>query len=255
MGSSKRKRQSTDSAIADMSSGESCTEESQTQAISQQASTLGASVFQDEESQPKRHRGGWTFDVRDFGTAASQRPRRGTASKQRTEAVVPQSLPQEGTREVDKVFPTGTQQAVSDEVNGNNEKRRQTPRRKRQAPAALPTPPQTAEKNNSQSLPQESLRRSTRERRPTERSRQASIQQESPCKKKTRGSTVSATIDRSGEPSATVNQRSCLVRLRVRSSSTQPAGGQMSFTGSFSHRQRSSQEQDSQPSRDPVGKL
>lgn len=251
MGSSKRKRQSTDSAIADMSSEDSFIQGS-TQTSSQWASMSSASTSPEEENKSKRRKQSWTFDARDFGTAASQRPRRG-ASRPPTEAVGPQSLPQKSRRDVIGDAATGVPQAAPDKVNGNNEKRRQTPRRK-QAQAALPTPPQTAEKSETQKLSQSqaSVRRSTRERRPTERSHQVSIEQESPCKQKTRGIASSVTSDRAEGTPETNKQKSRIGRLRLRSSSAQPGDSQMSFTGSFSHRQKSSQEQDSQALRDLV---
>jgi hypothetical protein len=251
MCTSKRKRQSTDSAIADMSSEDSFTGKSQPQEDSQRASTLSISSTSEEESQFKRRRGSWTPDMRDFGTAASQRPRRG-ASRQPTEAIFTPSLPQKSRREAAKEVATGISEAAPDKVNGNNETRRQTPRRKH-APIALPTPPQTAEKSNTQAASQLSLRRSNRERRLTERSQQPSIEQETPCRQKTRASASSVISDRIEGTPAGKNRKSRIVRLRLRSFSTQSGGSQMSFTGSFSHRQKSSQEQDTQASLDLVG--
>lgn len=253
MGSSKRKRQSTDSAIADMSSEESFATDSGTQASSEQASDYNTFSQREEEGPLRKRRGSWGFDARGFGTAASQRPRRG-ASRMPKAGDVPQSLPRKSELEAVKDVSPGTSQTSSDEVNGNNEKRSQTPQRK-QASIAFPTPPQTAEKTHTQSPLQPSLRRSTSERRPTERSEQASIEQDSPCSKKVRVSTISTTSDRSEEISATESRKSCIVRLRVASSSTRPTSSQsMSFAGSFSHRQKSSDEQDSQVSQEQVSK-
>ncbi|KAF3033624.1 hypothetical protein E8E12_002666 [Didymella heteroderae] len=128
-------------------------------------------------------------------------------------------------------------------------KRRQTPPRK-QAPTALSTPSQMAEKTDTQTPSQVSLRRSTRERRLTEHSQPASIEQETPCRQKTSGKASSVTSDPIEESPATNNRKSRVVRLRLHSLSTHPGDDQMSFTGSFSHRQKSSQEPDSQASRD-----
>ena len=247
MGSSKRKRQLTDSAIADMSSEESFTEKSQTQADSR----ASLSVTSEAESQTKRRKGSLTFDVRDFGTAASQRLRRGTPC-QLPEATSAQCLPQKSRQRPIENVATTTPQAACGKVNGNNEKRKQTSRRK-QVPVALPTPPQTAKKPNTQSASQELVHRSTRKRQPTERLQQTSIEQETPCKQKTRASASIVTSDQIEETPATRRRKSRVVRLHLRSLSTQSGGSQMSFTGSFSHRQKRSQEQDSQTSRDSVG--
>lgn len=294
MGSTKRKRQSTDSAIADMSSEESIVVESESQATSEKA-TLEKAISeravseraaseqaipeeaiseevvsvqaneichfqQEEESQSKRPRRSWSFDARDFGTAASQRPRRG-ATGTSTAAVVPAHSPctRSGSQEAftDVSASTSAVEPVRErdqKVKGNNEKRRQTHRRK-QAPTMLPTPPPSAEKTSSQSPSQASPRRSTRERRPPERYRQPSVEQETPCRKKTEGSIASETNKLTQEPSVTKTLTSRVVRLRVQSPSIQNGGSQMSLTGSFSFRQKGGDEQDSQTSQHQVSRL
>lgn len=251
MGSSKRKRQSTDSAIADMSSKELFTEESQTRAISQNSSSLSSIVTSEDESQFKRRKKTLPFDVRNFRTAASQRPRSGTPERL-PKVATSQCLPQKSRQKPVEQVATATQQAACGKVNGNNENRRQKPRRK-QVPIALPTPPQTAEMSITQAASQFFLRRSTRETRPTERFQQASIEQETPCKQQTRGSASIVTSDQIGRTPATLKGKSRIVRLRLRSLLTQSGGSQMSFTGSFSHLQKSNQEQDSQTSLPLVG--
>lgn len=246
MGASKRKRQSPDSAIADMSSEDSLTEESHTQ-----ASTLSTSVTSREEITFKRHRGSFDFDVRDFETAASQRPRRG-ASRQPTETIAGQSLPQQSRQRSINEVAAAAPQATSGQGNGNNENPIQTPQRK-QASFSLPTPPQTAEMSNTRTLPQGLLRRSTCERRPTERSQQRVAEQETPCKQTIKESASTVNSEQVEGTLVTQKRKSRIVRLRLYSLPSQPGSSQMSLTGSCSYRQKSSQEQLSQSSPDPVG--
>ncbi|KZM26093.1 hypothetical protein ST47_g2755 [Ascochyta rabiei] len=205
MGSQKRKRESMDSAIADMSSDDS--------SLSNSGSPFGNSgtqlteVSSMEDSQSKRvksNRSAETFSlsIRDYGTAASQRPRRG-ASPQLLPANPEPSTPPKQNKSLrrriagqlgDKLS-TAASQAPADkaiervhmhmhEVNGNNAEHEQTPQQD-QSFTELPTPPQTVKKTNTQAIPQSSLRRSTRERRPTECSQQPLDEEITPRAKRT----------------------------------------------------------------------
>lgn len=250
MGLPKRKWESMDSAIADMSSEESFSPSPETEAshhcvaISQQESPASS-------HQSKRRRGSFTaplgFRLWDFGTAASQRPRRETAPQRSPPIVTPQASPQHrknGRRvSTDNILTAAPSNVLHDEVisqlsthevNGNDKESEQTPERN-QAIVELSTPPQTVEKTNTLDTPQCSLRRSTRKSRPTERSQHALIDQITPCKKKIKASSGCASSD----TSTTQTRKSYIVRLRVPSISHQTSDKSMSFTGSFSHRQKS----------------
>lgn len=280
MGAPKRKRQSMDSAIADMSSEDSFSTQMDTQ-----TSDYSTPLTQQEDaanpSQAKRRRSSCItaplgFDARDFGTAASQRPRRGAASQTSTSSQMTtlHNPPQQRRSKravVDQCDGTPTAdtslmlhllsrlppacrlhcQLPVHEMNGSFAEREQTPE---QAAAELPTPPQTLEKTNSQTAPQ-SLRRSTRERRPTERAQHASAEESTPCGKRPKASAVRVTEDQGENVPATRDRKSCIVRLRVPSASiSQDPSQSMSFTGSFSHRQKCGDSQVSQTSQRQVSR-
>lgn len=176
MGAAKRKRQSTDSAIADMSSEESFWTTPNTE-----MSDCNTQPSQPEDSahphQSKRSRNSsklqlFGSSVRDYGTAASQRPRRAAASRMPPSTVIPQtssrrsettktntgnqldSTPTLETRKAPR--DEATTQLPAHEVNGNHAEREQTPQRE-QASVALPSPPQTLERINPQPLTQSSF--------------------------------------------------------------------------------------------------
>ena len=248
-----------DSAIADMS-----TEDSFSTELGTQTSDYNAPVTQPDAigdfCPSKRRRSSCMitqlgFDVRDFGTAASQRPRRGATSQTPVSIALPQTPTRKrkrGAKEIsnhssDTVTPRGgqrlngetTSQLPAHEVNRNNVEREQTSLLG-QAPIKLATPPQTTEKTNIQSAPISSLRRSTREQPPTERSQQLSTSEQiTSCRKTTKTSTIC--IDRNqgeGTPPAQ-NRESYLVCLRLPPASEKDNTGQpMSFIGSFSHRRK-----------------
>lgn len=238
MGAPKRKRQSTDSAITDMSSKGSFASDPTTQASTQQ---------------PKRHRTAqstaeFRFDVRDFGTAASQRSRR-TAPHSPLQPVIPpntlRSLEESKSVVVEMchdVPSSSSGQGSEDdpphspnqEVKGNSRQREQTPEQS-QAAAGLPSPPQTINRSNSQLSSQTPLRKSTRERRPTVRIQEAIPKEVTPTKKISKGGPVH--IEAATNVSRTTIQKRRIVRLRIKTSAAQKLS--MSFTGSFSHRQKS----------------
>lgn len=254
MGAVKRKRVSTDSAIADMSG-----EDSFSTTINTLTSDYNTQLTETETSpnshRSKRHRSSSVIqslgsNARDYGTAASQRPRRGAALQVQPSIATPQisrrrsqsrqkyaphqsdamTIPKAPVDESDTRLP-------AHEVNASNAE--QTPQRSR-APAALPTPPQTIEKINTRATPEPSLRRSIRERRPTERSQQLAVEQVTPCRKISRSRPAQRPHNRGEEPKPTENLKTCIVRLRVPSISQEHRSGQsMSITGSFSHRQKS----------------
>ncbi|KAH6644241.1 hypothetical protein C7974DRAFT_419759 [Boeremia exigua] len=194
------------------------------------------------------------FDFGDFGTAASQRTRRAAARK-----TIPPPGPQESQEPPQKRRRTGSKKATineshdlpteetsaapvnevsppldAHEVKASPPEREKTPQRD-QAAAALPTPPQTLNKADTQTIAQSLLRRSARERLPTKRYQESSNEEVTPCKKRTRTSVVSAG-SRNESLSATRNRKSRVVRLRV--GSNQESSQSMSLTESFSHRQK-----------------
>jgi hypothetical protein len=250
----KRKRESMDSAIADMSGDDSFTTQSTSSADDCDTQPTEQEDV-DGQNQAKRRRSSCTpasvnSTSRDYGTAASQRPRRAAASQTQSTTVAPQT-PQRKAKRVKTSTPdqpegtpsletsqltVGETDTHLHEVKGSHVDREQTPSGD-QAPADLPTPPQTVEKTSTQT----SLRRSTRERRPTQRSQRLLIEETTPCKKKI--GVKRGLKNQSKEETAAESTKSCIVRLRVPSIS-QP----MSFTGSFSHRQRSNENDESQAS-------
>jgi hypothetical protein len=256
MGTPKRKRQLEDSAIADVFSHGTHTTEPSTQ-----SSGLSNLTQQDEApvSPTKRRKDSLTrSDLRNFETAASRRPRRGTVSQPLLEA--PISF---GSENLDG---TSNPQAYHDsnvgddplsqvsawEVKGSAEhhtpQRDPTPERQRtpeqepeqepEAPATpLPTPPQTVEKLSTKNLPQSSPRRSTRERRPPERYQPHQVEQTTPTRTKSRAGRLGANLKKGGP--ATVDQESRVVRLKIPMSETQDSDLSSSLTGSFSFRSKS----------------
>lgn len=274
MGAAKRKRQSTDSAIADMSSEESFWTTPNTE-----MSDCNTQPSQPEDSahphQSKRSRNSsklqlFGSSVRDYGTAASQRPRRAAASRMPPSTVIPQtssrrsettktntgnqldSTPTLETRKAPR--DEATTQLPAHEVNGNHAEREQTPQRE-QASVALPSPPQTLERINPQPLTQSSLRRSGRERRPTERLRQLPLQQVTPCRKRSNADTVHKSDIQGEDKRLTENRQTYIVRLRLPSRPDEHTSRHsMSFTGSFSHRLKSSSDYGSQATQEQVGR-
>jgi hypothetical protein len=258
MGTPKRKRQLDDSAIADMSSQGTHTAEP-----SIQSSVLSNLTQQDEapDSPTKRRKDSLTqlrSDLRNFETAASRRPRRGTVSQPLLEAPIslgsenldgtsnPQAchdsnvgddpLPQVSAWEV-----KGSAEHHTPQRDRTSERERtpeQEPEQEPEAPATpLPTPPQTVEKPSSKNLPQSSPRRSTRERRPPERYQPHQVEQTTPTRTKPRAGRLGANLKK-GEP-ATVDQESRVVRLKIPMSETQDSDLSSSLTGSFSFRSKS----------------
>ncbi|XPS68807.1 hypothetical protein M3J09_001089 [Ascochyta lentis] len=267
MDSQKRKRESMDSAIADMSSDDSLS--SNPEIPVSDSSTQLTEVSSVEEPQSKRRKSNptavtFSLSSHDYGTAASQRPRRGAAPhvlpanrqplilskktrpcKKRTADELNDKL----SIEASQVFADeATAQMHTHGVNGNAE-REQTPQQD-QAPTGLPTPPQTVEKTNIQSTPQSSLRRSTRERRPTERLKLLD-EEASPCSKRARAKPQREPSNRSEDTLPVEEHKSCIVRLRIppalRSEETEQL---MSFTSSFSHRQKKSDDNGTLESRE-----
>ena len=256
MGVGKRKRQSMDSAIADMSS-----EDSFLTKLDTQRSDYNTPITQYDgsaDSHPSKRRKSSCiilesgFSVRDYGTAASQRPRRGTACWTACPNPVPPAATgrkkrhKEGTINQDNGVKTSKQsrrlngkaQSRAHEVKENHVEPEQTPSVK-QAPVELPTPPQTIERTNRQTSSQSSLRRSARDRRPTAGSHQGSVEQDTPCRKPTKTSTILLGSSQGEDTPAKKDRESYIVRLRLplvsENNNTEQS---MSFTGSFSHRQK-----------------
>jgi hypothetical protein len=272
MGVTKRKRVSMDSAIADMSSESSCTGESGISFgdFNTKSTESDCAVV---EGQFKRRKSSHTaapfgLTFRDFGTAASQRPRRANVSQALSKIAMPQ-MPQtraKGSKNhmsegIDNTTTVKSLQALHEgkaqlfvqEVNGNNVQRTQTSLQD-QAPIEFSTPPRTVEKTDTQVTPKSNIRRSTRERRPTERLRQRLLEQATPTRRKHRVETVCKKFNR-GENSKIRNREPCIVCLKIPTISKQhETQHSMSFTNSSIHRQKNSDEHASQASQDQVRK-
>jgi hypothetical protein len=247
-----------DSAIGDMSSENSFSTESGTQ-----TSDYNTPVTQQDGKgdwyPPRRRRSSCMitqsgFDARDFGTAASQRSRRGVATQIPVSIILPQTPTRKSGRgkkessnhSSDTTTSKGdqrlndetTSQLSAHEVNRNNVEREQTSS-PYQAPIRLPTP-QTTERTNTQSAPISSLRSSTHEQPPTERSKKLSTSEQITSRgKTTKTGTICIERNQSGDAPAAKNCESYIVRLPLPLASEKDDTGQpMSFTGSFSHRQQ-----------------
>src|SRR5690242_9698731 len=246
MGNSKRKRVSMDSAIADMSGEGSTSTASNTQGDtqhehvprSQHMDRISSGHFTDTLG----------FSFLDFGTAASQRSRREAASRtapppptfeeppqkrRRVVKDISHNMPAAGASQKQKPVEDVVPPAPASEVKGKPVEREQTPE---QIHAGLPSPPPTLVRTIFESPPQLSLRRSARDRRPTKRLQESSIEEPSPCKEKSRTKTVGVTESRK---ETNDNCKSCIVRLRVPLAAiVQQQGASMSLAGSFSHRSK-----------------
>lgn len=257
MGTPKRKRQSPDSAIAGMSSQESLTTAPGAQ--SSGSSTLSTQKYQVSDSQVKRRKSSSAhpgFDVGDFGTAASQRPRRRTVSQSLPQAsVLPDGEQSDDTfdQETCSIPDTGNEplrRISAQEVKGHSG-RNSTPERER-APALLHTPPQTVEKRSIRIVTQSPLRKSTRDRRPSARSQQAQTECLTPSRRKPK--TAQLRVRSKVQEPETGDQKSCIVRLKLAPFVLQEPDSSMSFTDSFSFRQKSADSQNSHVSQVQVGK-
>ncbi|KAJ8106396.1 hypothetical protein OPT61_g9564 [Boeremia exigua] len=253
----KHKRQSMDSAIADMSSENSFATEIVTQMSDEEDATF---------SQQKRRKSSYSstpaiFDTGNYGTAASQRPRRAASrlsantpdsrrSVTRPDPPRPQEKNHIAAAQSQNMSTSETLQISKEtippmralEVKGSVESE-QTPERD-QATTALLTPPQTLEKKDSQASTQSPHRKSTRNRRPPARFQQ-SIEEATPCRKRPKRSTVRG--ENAQETNTLTGERnSYIVRLRMPSAFVDRGPGQsMFFTESFSHRQKGSDSQES----------
>lgn len=266
MAVAKRKRGSTDSAIADMSSEESSAPEQDTQTDNLDI----PSPQQNDESfsQPiRRHKNSLTqlgFDIRDYETAASQRPRRG-ASQSSTQAYKSPTTPpsrKKFKKAVSKFNSLTAQKGQGLDVyhsllespdlgvKATSAEREQTPEQDQTA-NYLPTPPRTVGKTDGQIVPQTSLRRSTRKPRPTERYKQIETAEAAPSR--TKSKTISHCAEGLEEHApATRNRKSRIVRLQLSTSVARESNSSMSFTGSFSLRHKSFDSQTSHISHSQV---
>ncbi|KAJ4984405.1 hypothetical protein SVAN01_10112 [Stagonosporopsis vannaccii] len=245
MCASKRKWQSTDSAIADMSGEDLTSIERNIQNANQQEHAIGS-------QQANRCSSGCSTETlglkaRDFGTAASLRPCR---SQTTPSPIAPKEAPQKRRKVVkddsNDMPAAGASQepdkevaplSLASEVKETPVEREITPDQDK-AVAALPSPPKTLEKTILRSPLQLSLRRSARDRRPIEHLQDFSIEAATPCKKKPRKKTVGLT---ESQKETVRDRKSCIVRLRVPLAViAQQQGQSMSLTGSFSLRRKGS---------------
>lgn len=262
MGTPKRKRQFEDSAIAGMSSQGTHNAEPSTQ-----SSSLSSPTQHDEAptSPTKKRKDSLTqlrSDPRNFGTAASQRPRRGTLSQTLLEA--PTSLGSEnfdGTSNPQacrdsNVGDDPLRQVSAWEVKGNAEhherERDRTLEQEQVLVTPLPAPPKTVERLGTKNLAQSSPRRSTRERRHPDRYQPHQVEATTPTKKKPRAGRLGANLKK-GKP-ATVEQEFHIVRLRIPMSVTHESDPSTSLSGSFSFRSKSADPPDTQASQVQVGR-
>lgn len=252
MGARKRKRQSTDSAIADMSSQGSFESNPNTH-MSTQSKDIA------DSQQSKRRRSslslvGLGLDLRNFGTAASQRPRRAAPhlppqpvkppntphSSRKSRRYGPETFLGNPSRDARRSIESEPIQSSYQEVKEDSTRREQTPERI-QPVGGLLSPPETIDGTNSECTSQTAPRRSVREQRPPARSQRTAAEEDTRTKKKIKARALCA------EPiegaSVTPALKSRIVRLRIPISALRELS--MSFTGSFSHRQKTDDPQES----------